>query len=85
MKEQQVMSQKMLLIDHRPGGNADCMRVAEVDIPTPAADEVLIRVVYAGVNRRMCCSDRAAIRHLPMPHLTWAWKSRAKSWRSALL
>lgn len=45
------MSQKMLLIDHRPGGNADCMRVAEVDIPTPAADEVLIRVVYAGVNR----------------------------------
>ena len=45
------MSLKMLLIDHRPGGGADCLRVAEVGIPTPAADEVLIRVAYAGVNR----------------------------------
>ncbi|CAO3312846.1 NAD(P)H-quinone oxidoreductase [Pseudomonas asiatica] len=45
------MSRNMLLIDHRPGGNADCLQVTEVGIPTPAADEVLIRVAYAGVNR----------------------------------
>ena len=43
------MNQKMLLIDHRPGGSADCLRVTEADIPTPAAGEVLIRVAYAGV------------------------------------
>ncbi len=45
------MSQKMLLIDHHPGGGADCLHVAEAGVPTPAADEVLIRVAYAGVNR----------------------------------
>lgn len=45
------MKQKMLLIEHRPGGSAACLHLTEADIPTPAADEVLIWVAYAGVNR----------------------------------
>lgn len=45
------MGNTMHLIDHRPGGSADCLRMTQAAIPTPAADEVLIKVAYAGVNR----------------------------------
>lgn len=45
------MNTMMSLIEHRPGGSADCLKVVEGQIPVPAADEVLIKVAYAGVNR----------------------------------
>ncbi|MDZ3992758.1 NAD(P)H-quinone oxidoreductase [Pseudomonas sp. Teo4] len=45
------MANTMHLIDHRPGGSADCLRLTQAAIPTPADDEVLIKVAYAGVNR----------------------------------
>ncbi|MBK4998172.1 NAD(P)H-quinone oxidoreductase [Pseudomonas sp. S31] len=45
------MGHTMRLIDHRPGGSPDCLRLTEAPLPTPAADEVLIKVAYAGVNR----------------------------------
>lgn len=41
----------MKVIDHRPGGDASCIRLIEADQPTPKAGEVLIQVSYAGVNR----------------------------------
>lgn len=41
----------MKVIDHRPGGDPSCIRLAEADRPTPSAGEVLIQVAYAGVNR----------------------------------
>lgn len=41
----------MKVIDHRPGGDASCIRLIEADQPTPKAGEVLIQVAYAGVNR----------------------------------
>ncbi|MFM1787536.1 MAG: hypothetical protein RLZZ166_3 [Pseudomonadota bacterium] len=41
----------MKVIDHRPGGDASCIRLIEADQPTPQAGEVLIQVSYAGVNR----------------------------------
>ena len=45
------MTESMLIVDHGTGGDADCLRIQSVDRPTPRADEVLIRVAYAGVNR----------------------------------
>jgi NADPH2:quinone reductase len=41
----------MKVIDHRPGGDPSCIRLAEADKPAPKAGEVLIQVAYAGVNR----------------------------------
>jgi putative PIG3 family NAD(P)H quinone oxidoreductase len=41
----------MKVIDHKPGGDASCIRLIEADQPTPKAGEVLIQVAYAGVNR----------------------------------
>jgi NADPH:quinone reductase len=41
----------MKAIDHGTGGNASCMHLIGTAIPTIAADEVLIKVVAAGVNR----------------------------------
>jgi NADPH2:quinone reductase len=41
----------MKVIDHRPGGDASCIRLIEADQPTPKAGEVLIQVAHAGVNR----------------------------------
>lgn len=45
------MTTTMNLIEHRPGGEADCMKMIQGTVPAPAADEVLIEVAYAGVNR----------------------------------
>jgi NADPH2:quinone reductase len=41
----------MKVIDHRPGGDPSCIRLAEAEKPVPKAGEVLIQVAYAGVNR----------------------------------
>ncbi len=41
----------MKVIDHRPGGDASCIRLIEADQPAPKAGEVLIQVAFAGVNR----------------------------------
>jgi NADPH2:quinone reductase len=41
----------MRQVEHGAGGPAECMRLAEGPVPTPAAGEVLIRVQHAGVNR----------------------------------
>jgi NADPH:quinone reductase len=41
----------MRQVEHGAGGPAECMRVTEGPVPAPAADEVLIRVQHAGVNR----------------------------------
>jgi NADPH2:quinone reductase len=41
----------MKQVEHGAGGPAECMRVTEGPLPSPAADEVLIRVRHAGVNR----------------------------------
>lgn len=45
------MTNTMRLIDHHPGGAADCLRLIEAEIPTPGVGDVLIKVAYAGVNR----------------------------------
>lgn len=41
----------MKFVDMDGGGAADCLRLREMPIPEPGADEVLIRVHAAGVNR----------------------------------
>jgi NADPH:quinone reductase len=41
----------MKAIDHGTGGDASCMRLIDAPVPTPVADEVLIKVHAAGVNR----------------------------------
>ena len=38
-------------IDHRPGGGAECLRMAEGPVPEPGPQDVLVRVAYAGINR----------------------------------
>jgi len=43
--------QTMKFVDHGAGGAPEALRLAEAPVPSPAADEVLIRVVCAGVNR----------------------------------
>ncbi|MEK0361591.1 NAD(P)H-quinone oxidoreductase [Pseudomonas sp. CBC3] len=43
--------QTMRHVDHRPGGDADCLRLVEGSIPEPGPHDVLIRVAYAGINR----------------------------------
>jgi NADPH:quinone reductase len=41
----------MRVVDHGAGGAPDCMKIAQAPLPAAADDEVLIRVVAAGVNR----------------------------------
>jgi NADPH2:quinone reductase len=41
----------MRFIEHGAGGPAECMQVASRERPSPVANEVLIEVAYAGVNR----------------------------------
>ncbi len=41
----------MNAIDHGAGGDLSCLRMITTQVPTPAQDEVLIRVIAAGVNR----------------------------------
>ncbi|MGL5002460.1 MAG: NAD(P)H-quinone oxidoreductase [Casimicrobium sp.] len=41
----------MKAIEHGAGGDPSCMRLIDTPVPTPAADEVLIKVHAAGVNR----------------------------------
>ena len=42
---------QMRFIDHGKGGAPDVLVVNQGPLPVPGADEVLIRVAYAGVNR----------------------------------
>ncbi|MEO7150320.1 MAG: NAD(P)H-quinone oxidoreductase [Burkholderiaceae bacterium] len=44
----------MFYIDHGQGGGPEVLRAMRAARPTPAADEVLIEVAYAGVNRPDC-------------------------------
>ena len=41
----------MHFIDHGKGGGPEVLVPAQTTLPMPAADEVLIRVMVAGVNR----------------------------------
>lgn len=41
----------MRYVDHRPGGDADCLRLVEGPVPAPCPRDVLVRVAYAGINR----------------------------------
>lgn len=45
------MTKTMRMVDHRPSGAAECLRLIEATLPSPGADEVLIKVAFAGVNR----------------------------------
>ena len=45
------MSLRCTFIDHGTGGAPDCLRLAEREMAAPAGRQVLIEVVYAGVNR----------------------------------
>ena len=54
---------RAVVVDHP--GEVDALRVAEVPDPTAAADEVLIRVVSAGVNRADLLQRRG---FYPPPH-----------------
>jgi len=46
-----ILPASMRYVDHGTGGAADCMRIASGALPVPGDDEVLIRVVAAGINR----------------------------------
>jgi NADPH:quinone reductase len=44
----------MKVINHGAGGAPDCMQIIDAPLPVCAADEVLIKVAYTGVNRPDC-------------------------------
>ncbi|WP_404439141.1 NAD(P)H-quinone oxidoreductase [Stutzerimonas chloritidismutans] len=46
-----MTAETMRHVDHRPGGDADCLRLAEGPVPQPGPHDVLVRVAYAGINR----------------------------------
>ncbi len=46
-----TLATNMKAIDHGVGGDASCMRLVDAAVPSLAADEVLIKVAAAGVNR----------------------------------
>ncbi|HYF09233.1 MAG TPA: NAD(P)H-quinone oxidoreductase [Acetobacteraceae bacterium] len=46
-----TLPQSMLFISHGAGGGPEVMQTATGEMPRPRADEVLIRVMVAGVNR----------------------------------
>ncbi|MCP9340478.1 NAD(P)H-quinone oxidoreductase [Stutzerimonas xanthomarina] len=46
-----MSAETMRHIDHRPGGGAECLRMAEGPVPEPGPHDVLVRVAYAGINR----------------------------------
>lgn len=46
-----TLPQSMSFIDHGAGGGPETLRLAQRPLPVLAADEVLIRVLAAGVNR----------------------------------
>jgi putative PIG3 family NAD(P)H quinone oxidoreductase len=43
--------ENMRHVDHRPGGDADCLRLVDGPMPEPGPQDVLIKVAYAGINR----------------------------------
>lgn len=46
-----MTAETMRHVDHRPGGEADCLRLVEGPVPEPGPNDVLVRVAYAGINR----------------------------------
>jgi NADPH:quinone reductase len=48
------MNQMMTVVEHGAGGAPNCMKLIQVPMPVPAADEVLIKVAFVGVNRPDC-------------------------------
>lgn len=44
----------MNFVDHGAGGSPEVLRLARCERPVPRADEVLIKVAFAGVNRPDC-------------------------------
>jgi putative PIG3 family NAD(P)H quinone oxidoreductase len=49
-----TLPQSMRYIEVKEAGAPEVMRVAQGPLPTPGADDVLIEVAYAGVNRPDC-------------------------------
>jgi NADPH2:quinone reductase len=58
------MSEQMLAIEIEKPGGPEVLRAVRVPVPEPRADEVLIKVAAAGVNRPDCL-QRAG--HYPVP------------------
>jgi len=50
----------MRYIAAREPGPPDVLKIAETSVPKPRADEVLIEVAYAGVNRPDCLQRAGA-------------------------
>ncbi|NKQ12957.1 NAD(P)H-quinone oxidoreductase [Pseudomonas sp. SST3] len=46
-----MSEQTMRHVEHRPGGDAECLRLADGPVPEPGPHDVLVRVAYAGINR----------------------------------
>ncbi len=54
------MNQMMRMISHGAGGPPSCLVPNQAPVPTPLADEVLIKVAYVGVNRPDCLQRSGA-------------------------
>ena len=78
-----TVPQTMTFVATDGAGGPEVMRIATGPVPDPKPDEVLIRVLAAGVNRPDVAQRRACIRRRPAPARSWAWKSRARSSRPA--
>ncbi|HCJ29064.1 MAG TPA: NAD(P)H-quinone oxidoreductase [Pseudomonas sp.] len=46
-----MSEESMRHVEHRPGGDAECLRLVDGPIPEPGPHDVLIHVGYAGINR----------------------------------
>ncbi|MCQ4312143.1 NAD(P)H-quinone oxidoreductase [Pseudomonas stutzeri] len=46
-----MTTETMRHVEHRPGGDAECLKLVEGPIPEPGPHDVLVRVAYAGINR----------------------------------
>jgi NADPH:quinone reductase len=46
-----VVPGNMRVVEHAPGGAPDILRLGTTSVPVPGADEILIHVAVAGVNR----------------------------------
>ena len=57
----------------------ETLELREAEDLSCAADEVVIDVAYAGINRATCCSAWGFIRHLKMQALSWGSRCRERS------
>lgn len=66
-------------------GSADVLRIDDIDVPAPAADEVQIRVKAIGLNRaEVMFRNGAYLRRRRSSPAGWATKRPAWSRRSAV-